>query len=1035
MDHRLAELADRRCHPMAHKENSPQPESWGARVRVRWPLTLALAGLVALVYVAYKSGHEPISTSESALISKNEGNVKSYDSSQTDIVAISKSGHETPQRLERDTHNELFLELIAPGAGSTRVRALPLNDQSLESLGSSHWPTTFWIEANELAVEFMELNKWRVVITDDMHELGIALYADGYYAEVITLDLDQIDLYKPVTVALKRSESLRVKVVGSDRLPISGVTVHARSSDLGLPAVENIRNVLRHRWYWHSEVTDNTGYAVFLSPPADLVSLYADPVDDYASAILWEHSPMNEALLVLQHAYRIHGLVLSDHDIPLEGVLVAAYATDCGWVEEPLMQAYTDNSGRYSLEGLPADSRPHFVRAIKEGFNAKQSQPIRAQAGDSIDVSFNVSKAVSCDILVQDLSGSTLAECQLTVHEAAGTRLPFVAQTDAHGQARLPRMIAPEERYYLSVNVNNFWAASELFSTTGTSDAALPVVLATIGKLVRVQGPSDGDSLEGAEGIWYPTSGAPNGVAFSIDALPAWLPAGDGVIEVLWPSGRRASSSASIQAGRDNTVSVQDQRARLTVVLDDAAVDELRVYSIRNERYATVSTPVGTSYFDLPCGEYYLYIKAGSRNTEYGPFALGAQGLQISALDYSGDAVVSGRVIDESGEPLAKIPVHAVGSSGYRPQSQITDDNGYFEFGGLPLGQYVIRCEAEQFLGGRTPDCEIQTFVGCNAHSSGHVLQLLGTGVTVRPRIPIELWSSTAAVQVFVICDGKKFSATGSRAAELVLPEWCRNRRAVAGIVITRPGGIEVHVSDINELVDGIAVSLQPMRQFDVGVEAGIHSQCPVSVLGYVVGYSGLSIDSPEGIAVSTNRPDLVSVYIPAALSAAPMWLRLDDIVSGTAQQRLVEVRDTLGRAIVGASIVARSSGNRAISDSNGIAALWALGKEWIWVDHSRYWAEQRMVLNDNEVFILRGTSRVDELVGERYETATEVQIRPTFDLGYDFWSQEQRLRRGNTGWRVPVFPAGTYVLSLKGPLMGSLLVELTESGQVIIRD
>jgi hypothetical protein len=103
-------------------------------------------------------------------------------------------------------------------------------------------------------------------------------------------------------------------------------------------------------------------------------------------------------------------------------------------------------------------------------------------------------------------------------------------------------------------------------------------------------------------------------------------------------------------------------------------------------------------------------------------------------------AAMSGRVLDETGEPLARVNVHAIraGPNGSRFEpvgfgSYLTDDRGQFRFFGLPEGDYLLKAipETMYMRAKDSPPAFVETFYPSASSSDAAVKVRLKAGQDV----------------------------------------------------------------------------------------------------------------------------------------------------------------------------------------------------------------------------------------------------------------------------------------------------------------
>jgi protocatechuate 3,4-dioxygenase beta subunit len=199
------------------------------------------------------------------------------------------------------------------------------------------------------------------------------------------------------------------------------------------------------------------------------------------------------------------------------------------------------------------------------------------------------------------------------------------------------------------------------------------------------------------------TTRSPDGVN-TIEGRPA--PQGGGASGVVLPNGlpqrdTRPVTGSSVIRGRVIDASTGAPLRRAGIRLSGAEIREMRTALTDAEgRY---------EFTDLPAGQFNLSAtKSGYVDLSYGQTTLGELGKQLKVADKQviekvdfklpRGAVITGRVLDEYGEPVADAQVSVLRnqytSSGPRPvnagRMSTTDDIGEFRLFGLAPGQYYL---------------------------------------------------------------------------------------------------------------------------------------------------------------------------------------------------------------------------------------------------------------------------------------------------------------------------------------------------------
>jgi hypothetical protein len=143
--------------------------------------------------------------------------------------------------------------------------------------------------------------------------------------------------------------------------------------------------------------------------------------------------------------------------------------------------------------------------------------------------------------------------------------------------------------------------------------------------------------------------------------------------------------------------------AQVALYMDGPEFRARAVTSDRAGRYEFVALPAGTYHLNaMPpphVGRFARDYAGGPKTPE--PIHLGDGGVVEKAdISFAPGAVISGRVVDEAGEPLADIEVQPLllsssGNPRLTPLSRQTDDTGGFRLFGLPPGEYILRAQTQ----------------------------------------------------------------------------------------------------------------------------------------------------------------------------------------------------------------------------------------------------------------------------------------------------------------------------------------------------
>jgi hypothetical protein len=222
------------------------------------------------------------------------------------------------------------------------------------------------------------------------------------------------------------------------------------------------------------------------------------------------------------------------------------------------------------------------------------------------------------------------------------------------------------------------------------------------------------------------------------------------------PGGRQRFGNSSI-VGRvfDASTNAPLRRAQVQGTNNELFVDAL---SDDQGRFALTDLPPGSWRVTVSKGGYFTWQPGQRRPFDPPPPITLARGQRITAnVPLSRGGVVTGRVSDENGEPLAGLRVRVYRAKmvkGYRRLEDVgaadqTDDTGAYRIFGLPPGDYYVAASLRM----APPDSVVQTTYSPTYYP--------GTGeLADAQRIRVELGSETTAI--FPLLPVRNINVTGT---------------------------------------------------------------------------------------------------------------------------------------------------------------------------------------------------------------------------------------------------------------------------------
>ena len=888
-----------------------------------------------------------------------------------------------------------------------RVVALTLSESTASVLRVSHIAVIGAEGPPILSVKRVDRHNWLVERPAVQCPIGVVVMGECIRATRTVIKPQEWQGRTSIQISLLASAPMRVHVVDGAGVPVVGARVHTRSDDLGLSDALEAEALFASRWYWVSKTTDPGGVATFDSPPEGRVSIYIEPLGGLASFSLWEQDVQENIYVTVGNSYSVRGSVVTEMLVPLPSVGLSVIRTDGRWSEQPIQSTETDADGRFQFENVPADGGLHFIMLHDERYAPVRSRVHLARSGENFNIDLKTDAASASILHVRYGNDHPIRSKSCEVISEADGRLPISVTTDAEGTLAIPGYLLAGHRYFLRINLSGTLAESETFQMEQSAgNEARSVHVPGVGEVIAVEVRSD-IALVGSEVYnFYPSSNAEGYCSsFTLEDLPVLLPAGPGrivierndlpsiTIETVIPE------REGVRLGLDYSLA----KLNFTIASEDSTAVELRdthgflVQSFNEAR--------GEFAASVPPGAYLVTVHFGDMSEDYGPFSVHQRGLQLGKLDLRSGGWISGYVLGPSGEAIPDVPVVAYGSHGYHSGFSNTDLTGQYKLGPLPAGDYIVECAGASVAEGSSPTIYEQVFLGCNATVDEiNFILLAGSAV-----INYEVLPLNCIVASFVLSGRRSHWLKGPQCKTIRVPPL--EEDSIAGFWEQTGNELDIHLQRLATQVGAILVSRQHLLEYRLSV--------PLSSAAVGISIMKIRIDKRyiaavpmtiigDALIVRTNMPERVECWMPEAEELSD-WQPLTAIGSRSSDRVQVTVLDGRRMPIAGALVYGRDAGAHSYTNEVGFAELELAPREWVWIDHSMFWAVQVQAEGSLSTLALRRSSAVRQISFDLIPPVGDLFLAPRFELGYEFWNSNTPLMRSEQGWVLPPLPAGIY--------------------------
>ncbi len=835
--------------------------------------------------------------------------------------------------------------------------------------------------------------------------IAVIIEAHGFYTQVFRFDEVALAM-ETLTAAVTPATPMRIVVVDQGEQPVSEAVITVRSADLAVGRDAPIHEYLCARAFEKIATTSHDGAIVLQSPYAQKMMIHVDAPEGLADVTQWDIEAQPHLTLHCLASFTIAGTIRLDsgEGLPEAYLSVLMLTRDSG--ELPIATSTTDKEGGFLFTDLPADSSLHYVLLHQDGYQPASSKAFTARAGAVQAIHLTTSTGVTGSLRFVTEWGHPIANSECMLYLENHERFPYSFNTDSSGIVQLPQMMSSEHLYYASLSLSGYWRSTEIFKLddSGISGSPLELTIKDLSEIMKVVVNSDGNALTQAVANWFPAdTSSGNCSVFPVANLPVLAPSGPGDL-VLKSEGAMAQQyRVHLLPGPGQEITIASHTSILEFQIPAGVAERLEVLSVRNALLHARDLPSGAITLQLLPGNYYVSVTLdGGEVVDVGPFQHGERGTDLGLLDLDASASISGTVRMEDGEPVNGVTVRAVSPSGYRSAPFTTGNDGTYTLSGLPSGEYQVRCVIPRSTDGACGDLIRTQFVGARSQTDGLDFTLPDNGTTLVTLIG----GSDRPKGAYYLSDSDSFlvSTHGSRRARMPLSKsefsagfWGGDRDECWLVATDFPAG-----AGKTEILFG-GTQVYAFSQEDTrGWPVSLRLRSSGIILPFILSGSG-----ENDLRIETNVADSLDVGLRSP-AGEWRWRRLDES-SWNEKSVEVSVADLEGNSISGAHVVCRESRNVGLTDARGRVEILAEESEWVWIDHSAFWALQTTLDEGATSVTLRRSASARTLNVRAAGEVRDVSLLPLFDLGYSLEVSIARDPKNRALWHLQPVPEGKY--------------------------
>ena len=545
-------------------------------------------------------------------------------------------------------------------------------------------------------------------ITEDGNQADLHfVIADGY--EPIVEEWNPVTAGDTHRTILTQVDPISVTVQDEDENPIPEAEVWLRwIGETTFNEEGTTLERLQGRHYQEKVITDEKGKAIMtVCFPGASNSLFVRPGDAFASQQVVCASG-EDVVITCKSAFTIKGKITIDGKLPDREVQVMAMLP-VGDSFFYLESGRAKEEGRYTVQGVLSGYPMVMVQAMGEGLAMQLRHFPGGEPGEVIEMDFDMKPGVGGEILILDAWGEPLPGATVQLVGEGDQRHVYRYETNEEGRCSLPVTLFPGDSFWMDVGFSGTtMRVPEAFVAGEETTLQIP----NMARISSVTIPSDllGETAV-TELAWDSQEPSVEGLAVwkSSDALSPNLIAGRGSLTALLSDGRSLAMPAYLEPGSQDAIVFAAETAFLRFQLPENRVAS--VYLIDQGGNPAYEQEALEGACQLPCwvGGFSLAVYWEGGYLFRSGIQVPSGGLDLGLLGETTMGEVSGFVRLESGAPVGWADLYVTSQDGYHFQENVSDVDGSYYFGWLPLGSYYLYASSDQYHGG-AGESRIQEF-------------------------------------------------------------------------------------------------------------------------------------------------------------------------------------------------------------------------------------------------------------------------------------------------------------------------------------
>lgn len=515
-----------------------------------------------------------------------------------------------------------------------------------------------------------------------LRKLIFIIEAEGYLSESKFLSYSELQ-QKEISIKMFEASAILVKVVAEDDTPLANINVRRYGvRDNGASGNGSFEQQVRAKLLTNSALTDANGQIVFKNIE-QLNHLVVEGNGEYSAAQKYAVIPGQEVVFSLTNTFVVSGHVYDTSGKPLAGIGVGAYL-GFGAPDRNIQSVETDASGYYEMRSLTATaSNVEVLTYSPEMVSQVRALPF-PKLGESYELDFVVPTGVGGRYHFVTSWREPMAQVGVGFLKKEHDWVAYQYQIEEDGWVDCQKAFDPQLSYYVNFVMNGLELRGGFELIPGGEQEVVVDGIARIAEIEWSNQPVDQQPI--AYVFRSKNSNAMGDARWRSKNDMPFLPAGAGVLDVIWPKKVKQSFQVVLEENGDNVLHLDYARAEVRFTLPQGVNASAKLVSDAGFTTSSAKGLSGEASFYCSPGTYHLIVKTDSSYTTIADLQVGKSGLNLGDIALSDSAMVYGTLLNEDGNPWRGADVIVATVTGEFLGEAITDEGGNFIVEGLAAG-------------------------------------------------------------------------------------------------------------------------------------------------------------------------------------------------------------------------------------------------------------------------------------------------------------------------------------------------------------